>query len=441
MSRSTIPKPPAPPQTSSASGPTFVSILREQPALIPLLSIVMLVLMGVGLVSPVLSLYGASFGVGVTLVGMLITVFGVSRLLINIPAGSLSQKFGRRPVLLAGLVWLALSSFAAATTDQFGLLLVCRLLQGIGSGLYITSAMAATADLSNPQTRGRIMALYQAAVSVGTTLGPAFGGWIATLFGFRAPFWAFGILALVALVVAAVYLPETRIKAEDSIVEDLLSDRDPQACKSKKPLGSLSSSFGGDLRLVLASPGFLMISLISFCTFFTRTAAKLNLIPLAVNSRFGLGADAVGLILTLATVVNFVTLPFVGTAIDRFGNKQVVVWSSWVCVVSLGILAWANTLLSFWLAMVLFSVGAGICIPATGAYTAEVTPPDKYGPAMGIFRTISDAGFILGPLMVGPIVDMTPWGLSGGLMFNAVLAFCLTAAFWYSGPETVAKTA
>ncbi|MDX2272268.1 MAG: MFS transporter [Cyanobacteriota bacterium] len=429
MSRPTLS---ASPPTSPSTSPSWGAIVAEQPALIPLLSIVMLVMMGIGLVSPVLSLYGATFEVGVTLAGMIITVFGIARLLINIPAGSLSQRWGRRPLLVGGLVTLAISSFGAAGTDHFLLLLLWRIGQGMGSGLYITSAMASVADLSSPPTRGRMMALYQGAVSIGTTLGPAFGGWIATHFGLRAPFWVFGLLALLAIVVALTSLPETLSPDKRTAP--------PSQRVGSDSLGSDSLNWGSDLRLVFCSPGFLMITLISFGTFFTRTAAKLNLLPLAIYYRFGLGAGTVGLILMAATVINFFTLPFVGSAIDRFGNKLVVLWSSGLCAVSLLLLAWANTLLPFCVSMGLFSIATGICIPATGAYTAEVTPHDRYGPAMGIFRSISDAGFILGPLLVGLIVDISPWGLAGGLVFNGFLALGLTAAFWYSGPELVKKT-
>ncbi len=400
--------------TQTATGATTVlQLLRQQPTLIPLLSIVCLVMMGIGVISPVLSLYGESFGVSVTEVGLTITLFGVARLLVNIPGGTLSQRWGRRPVLLVGLAGLALASLAAASTEQFRVFLFWRLIQGAGSGLYITSALAGVADLSTPQTRGRAMALYQAAVSVGTSLGPAFGGWIATQYGFRSPFIAFGFLSGGAMIVALLVLPETLVE-------------------SKKHQRS-SLRWTQELCPILASPGFVLIALISFSTFFTRTAAKLNLIPLTIHHRFDLGADVIGLLMTLATLINFISLPMVGAAIDRFGNKDVVLWSSMSCAISLGWIALAQTFLQFSAGLLLFSLGTSICIPATGAYLADVIPEDRYGPAMGIFRSISDAGFILGPLCVGPIVDDTPLGLAGGLVFNGVLTFCFSALFWAYG--------
>lgn len=112
------------------------------------------------MVSPILPLFGRTFGVSTTMIGFLITSFGLARMMLDLPAGVLAHRFGRRPVLVAGSALLSLGSFLCATSSTYSELLLWRFLQGAGSAFYTTAAMTVAADLSRPQNRGRIMAFY-----------------------------------------------------------------------------------------------------------------------------------------------------------------------------------------------------------------------------------------------------------------------------------------
>ena len=142
----------------------FFQPFRRDKRLAPLLMMIALIMSGNGVVSPILSLYAQTFGVASTLVGMLVTIFGIGRLIANLPAGILSQRIGRRPLLFIGPLVVAGSSAFAAMTHDFSMLLVWRLVQGVGSGIYMTASLASIADISPPQFRASNMALYQAAL-------------------------------------------------------------------------------------------------------------------------------------------------------------------------------------------------------------------------------------------------------------------------------------
>jgi MFS transporter, DHA1 family, multidrug resistance protein len=129
----------------SAAREGYFAPLRAQPMLVPLLIVMALVMSGMGVITPVLSVYAQSFGVGATLIGLTITVFGAARLVVNLPAGVLSERYGRRMLLWSGPLTIAIGSVGAALTGSFIGLLFWRFVQGIGSGVYMTVATAAAA--------------------------------------------------------------------------------------------------------------------------------------------------------------------------------------------------------------------------------------------------------------------------------------------------------
>ncbi len=103
-----------------------------------------------GSLAPVLALYASSFGVTEWAIGAVITVFGLGRLAVDIPAGLLAERIGRRALLWIGPAVAGVASVGAALTDSYLLLVACRFLQGVGSGIYMTVATIVCADLSTP---------------------------------------------------------------------------------------------------------------------------------------------------------------------------------------------------------------------------------------------------------------------------------------------------
>ncbi|MCJ2544110.1 MFS transporter [Thermostichus vulcanus] len=388
--------------------------------ILPLLLIVGFVMTGMGVVSPVISLYGATFGVSTTLIGLLTSIFGIARLFVEFPAGTLSERWGRRPLLCLGPCILAISSFAAAQAGSFFSLLIWRAAQGVGSGLYMTGAMTSIADVSTPATRGRMMALYQGALLIGSSFGPMLGGFSAHLWGYTAPFWVFGVVASISAIIAISLFAETLHKH--------------QASPGKHNRHRLSLD---DLTVLFRSRDFLLVTFISFGTFFTRTAASWNLIPLVGNERFGMGTDGIGLSLTIMAIGNLFSLPVSGYVVDHYGRRAAIIPASFTVAFSLAMVAWAPSVALFLTAMALFGFSTGVGGPAAAAYVADVAPSGKYGPALGLFRTISDLGFVIGPLLVGSVVDTTNLGYTGGLLVNVVLVLISVICFavWAKEPE------
>lgn len=146
------------------------------------------VILGISIISPVLPQYALSFSISVALVGWAVSAFALARVVIDIPAGFLADRFGRKRNMIFGLVLIILSSIAAGTATNYGWLISARIVEGIGSALYVTSATTWVALVATGESRGRYMSLYSGLIFAGTAFGPTIGGFTAAHFGLNAPF-------------------------------------------------------------------------------------------------------------------------------------------------------------------------------------------------------------------------------------------------------------
>ncbi len=386
----------------------FLEPLRQERRLLPLLVMIAFIMSGSGIVSPILSIYAQTFGVAATLIGMLVTMFGVGRLVANFPAGALSQRIGRRPLLIAGPLVVAAASLGAALSTGFVWLVIWRFLQGVGSGVYITASMAAMADISPPARRARNMALYQMSLQIGATIGPALGGYVAHAFGYAAPFWLYMIVGLVAAITAIFGFDETLNLAE-----------------ARKPLPSSVR------RLGMMTRAFTAICILTLAIFFTRVVTLFQLIPLLGVETFHLDVGSIGLALTLCAAVNLVGLWMTGPLIERFGARQVVFGSTLVTAAATAMLWLDSSPIWFWLSATLIGIAMGVSYPALSSFVIACLPRERYGPGMGMQRSFGDVGFVFGPVVAGLLDDTTGSGHSAVIGMNVVLL--LAAAILFLG--------
>jgi DHA1 family multidrug resistance protein-like MFS transporter len=365
-------------------------------------------MLGNGIVAPVLSTYAMAFSVSTTMVGMVITFFGIGRLFANLPAGILSQKFGRRILLCISAGTILAGSLGAATAQDFANLVAWRFVQGLGAGAYITTSAALLADLARPGERGRLMALYQAGLTFGFAIGPAIGGLLALHFGLSAPFWAYGFVAAATLVMTWRVVGETT---------------------PPEPEITTTSKRAAPVRELFQSGGFIMICLVNGGIFFTRTASEWQTIPMLARAEYNMDLDLVGLALTVSAVISFMMLPFAGSFIDRYSKRIVVICASMLMSGALLMIGIGTQPFMFWIGMILLGMGGGVTAPAVAAYAADMMPRHSYGPGMGVLRSFGDIGFVLGPFAVGLFADLTTTGFRGSILLNAALIAVSTVVF------------
>ena len=194
----------------------FAPLLEHEQLLMISISTV-LVMAGQGVISPVLPLFAEEFGVSIAAIGLTLSFFGLARLILNVPLGVLSDRYGRRLLLVAGPLITAVGMVGSGLAGGLTELLAWRFVAGAGSAMYMTGAQIYLADISSPATRARFIGTNQSALLLGVSVGPALGGLIAEIWDLRMPFFVVGAGALVATVYAYWRLPETRHLAQAEI--------------------------------------------------------------------------------------------------------------------------------------------------------------------------------------------------------------------------------
>lgn len=375
--------------------------LRWDKDIVVLMLLAAAAMAGNGLIVPVMPDYGRMFSDSALWVGMLITIFGVARMLSNLPTGLATRHISARSLMVAGHVALTLGAVIAALASDLTTLLIGRALQGAGSGIFLTTASACIALKSPPDRRGRMMALYQSAVFAGAGIGPMIGGYLAAAGGLRAPFWAYGVVSLLGAFLVL-----------------RISIRLPQAAGAPR-----ASLWRRPAPLVQAN------LFMAFANGFSRTAALWYSIPLVATASYGMGVEMIGLAASVTALANLAILPLSGWAVDRFGSHLLPPVSGALFALGLVMIGYGGSEALFWLGATLAGIAGGLNGPSIASALTAITPAEDLGPQFGLQRTISDLGFVLGPLMIGFLADHLGFSAVAGLNVTTGLML-LSALFW-----------
>jgi len=337
------------------------------------------VMMGVSIISPVLPAYALGFGVSLGLVGLLISAFAVARVLLDIPAGMFASLVGMKRFMLLGLIIIAISSIAAGLAVNYEMLLTARIMEGVGSALYTTTSITAVSRLAPEGSRGVHLSFYISMFLVGTSFGPAVGGFVADHFGLGAPFLVYGLCAAVSTLMVVYWIEDVRPEPGEAKIITL------------RQLGSLF------VRLDL-----LAINLATIGIFVTRQGILNTMVPLFSKYNLNMGEGTLGAILTVGAVCNLVTMVLAGRLTDIYGRKPFLFGS----IVLLALLTLLIPMVTDALGLTLILMAIGLTIGLSGpiaAWIADVCVPADLGGAMGLFRTMGDLGFVIAPIALASI--------------------------------------
>lgn len=368
-------------------------------------------LVGFGIVLPLLPFYADRFGASGTAIGAIVVSYSAAQFLLAPLWGRLSDRFGRRPVLIVGLVGSAVSYVIFAFAGSVAALLTSRIMAGAG-GANIPVAQAYIADVTPPSARAGGMGLIGAAFGLGFIFGPAIGGMLAPVAPEAPGLAAAGLCATNALL-AFFFLPESLSPAERATLRE------------GRNVGTPSSPARA-VRVALGNRAFLEVLGLSFL--FTAAFSAIHpVFPLFASERLALDERAVGWLFSYMGVISAVMQGVVVRLVaPRIGERALVRIVAIPFAAGLVLIAFSYSVPMLLGALFLLAVGFGGTLPSLVSLLSRAAPAQIQGGYLGVGQSVSALARVAGPLMGGLAWDLI--GPSSPFLSGAVLA--TAAAIW-----------
>lgn len=373
--------------------------------------------LGFGALVPSLPLYAQAFGVPASAIGMAVGIYGLARFVVALPSGKLADVMGRRPTIALGGLISGLGNLWCAFATSYPEFLVARFVAGFGAGLIVTTGHVVLADISTPEKRGRMLAVYQGTFIFAVGIGPLPGGLLADHYGLAAPFIGTGCASLAAMVIAWFVVPETR-----------------EFARQRAASVGVMPPFMTQLRLMTGQIGYLLVCVIAFMNAFIRTGGLFAVVPLVAASTYGMSSGEVGFVMVLGSVAGLLAAYPAGALSDRWGRKAIIVPSTVLTGLVMVLFSSAPNVLWFSAAFVLWGIATSIGGAAPATYAGDSAPKGMNAAALSTFRMAGDAGYVIGPFAIGLMVDLQ--GTAFALIVGAALMVASGVAFAVWAPET-----
>jgi len=374
------------------------------------------VMLGVGIVYPIFPFFITELGASGTELGLLAATSALLEFVFAPIWGGLSDRTGRKPILMVGMVGYGLSMLLFGLSTQLWMLFASRALSGILSSATLATAMAYVGDTTSEEDRGGGMGLLGAAMALGVILGPGLGGWLAGG-SLSTPFFIASGMSLVSLLLIFFLVPES-LPAE----------------ARKQAKGKVSTVKPGELWRALSGPiGILLLMVALFSFALTNFEAVFGLYAL---EKFGYGPERVGTILMVVAVVSTIGKgALTGPTTKRWGEATVIKASLLAGSVGFVVLLLANTYVTILLATGFFILSKTLLRPAAFALISKRATPSTVsdaasgqrvgqGVAMGLSNSFMSLGRIAGPIWAGFAFDVNfnyPYVSGSVIMFIGFL--------------------
>lgn len=344
------------------------------------------VMLGFGIVIPIMPFYVERLGAGGTELGLLVASYAVMRLICGPVWGSLSDRVGRKPVLMVGIFGYGITMILFGLATKLWMLFVFRTLSGILSSATSPTTMAYIGDSTPEKERGQGMGILGAAVGVGTIFGPGLGGLLAGE-NLTTPFFIAGGMSFFALLLIWLFLPESLEAAA----------RHGTGGKKRLTAREMWRAASGSIGSLL-----LMAFLASF-----GLTAFFGIFGLYALQKYNAGPEAVGGIMMVFGLVTALAQGLlVGPLTRHWGETRVIQAGLVATAAGFLFIALSNTFITFLLAIGLFTLAIAVLSPAVSAQTSSLTTLEQ-GLTMGLSNAAQSLGRIAGPLLGGVVFDIS----------------------------------
>ena len=335
-----------------------------------------------------------------------IVVFGMSKALTNYLAGRLSDRFGRKHVLVAGWVVSLPVPFLLMWAPTWNWVLAANVLLGVSQGLTWSTTVIMKIDLVGPKQRGLAMGLNEFAGYAALASSALATGWIATRYGLRPePFYLGVAYVVVGLAISALLVRETRHHVAHEMSKHAAS---AQSSFSQREIFRRTSLT--DRNLSSVSQAGLINNL--------NDGMAWGLFPL-VFATGGMTIAQIGLLAAIYPAVWACAQIYAGALSDRVGRKWLIACGMWVQAVGIGVTAVSVQFWAFATGAVLMGLGTAMVYPTLLAAIGDVAHPSWRASAVGVYRLWRDLGYAIGALIAGVTADI--FGLSAAVWLVAAI--------------------
>jgi len=396
-------------ETPELNSPTMSAV--EKRAAFSVAGIFSTRMLGLFMIFPVFALFAENEFDGITglQIGIAIGIYGLTQAALQIPYGMLSDKYGRKPLIMAGMLVFMLGSIICAMADSIEMMILGRAIQGMGAVAAVL--MAATADLVSEQFRLRAMSIVGMTIGLSFTLSLVAGPVLASWFGVRGIFWATALLAVVGMLLVKFAMPDIK---QQSFQRE--AEADP-------------SQFSE----ILKHPQLLRLDFGVFVLHAILTAMFVVL-PLALRDAAGLQSTEHWEIYLPVMLLSFILMvPFIIQAESRGRMKQIFVGA--IATITAMQLAFGLVEQSFWtlfLFLLIFFTAFNLLEASLPSLVVKQSPADKKGTASGVYSTSQFIGAAIGGFLGGYFYQH--YGYNGVFMFTTVIG-----SLWLLAAATMEK--
>ena len=354
-------------------------IIRD-PALRVLMLVVFVIMLGFGIVAPILPLFARSFGVSYGSAGLLISAFAFTRLAFDLVAGPIVDRWGEQRASVAALLFVAASSALTGMAPNFPTAVVLRAAGGAGSAVLFAALYSYLLKIVPAERMARASGLFYGAFNVGIIAGGPLGGVIAGAFGLRAPLYVYAGVLVVSAAFFRRFVPDPPRVPRDEAVKVSSRDR---------------------LVAVLRDPSLMRIAVMNFAYLLMIVSVYDTLMPLFARDHLHLSPTTIGGVFAIALTTELLLMYPSGAAADRAGRKPVGIATFGWLIVIISLIGLTNSRPLFFVVMALVGTATGSSSVVPTAMLGDLAAKASSGTAVGVFRFAGDLGMTIGPLLVG----------------------------------------
>jgi DHA1 family tetracycline resistance protein-like MFS transporter len=377
------------------------SVTADRPLLI-LFLIVLVNLLGFGIIIPLLPFYATRMGASAMVVGLLFASFSVAQLVAAPILGDLSDRYGRRPVLIFSLIGTVVSFAMMAVATSVPMLFAARIIDGLSGG-NISTARAYIGDVTTVENRARGFGILGAAFGLGFIFGPALGGALSHI-SYAAPVWGAAVIALAAAALAWAWLPETVHRA------------------TARPDSAWRAGV-----LLLRRPVLGRLLLIDFL-YWATFAAYQTTFALFGARRFGFDVPQTGYVLAVVGLVAVAAqVGLIGPAVRRFGERATLSGGLALAGGGLALAAASHHVVWFFVSVVPGSIGVALVIPTLTSLISQSASRQDQGRIQGASSALEGLGRTVGPIWGNSMLQVHSEGAAFGSAAAVLLVTALLA--------------